>query len=90
MFCRTHKGSFREPTFLFFALFKSSGLNCEFIYNVYGLLRNLKILFMSSGEKPILTLKIWVTNFWRFQYFEDFDIKFVLLGQNSFEWIAFC
>ena len=34
-------------------------------------------------------LKISVTNFWRFQYFEDFDFKFVLLGQNS-EWIAFC
>ena len=22
--------------------------------------------------------------------FADFDIKIVLLGQNSFEWIAFC
>ena len=32
---------------------------------------------MCSGEKPILIF--------RFQYFEDFDIKFVLLGQNSFE-----
>ena len=40
--------------------------------------------------KPILTLKISVTNFWRFQYVEDFDIKFVLLDENNFEWIAFC
>ena len=40
---------------------------------------------MSSGDKPILTLKISVTNFSRFQYFADFDIRIVLLGQNSFE-----
>ena len=36
---------------------------------------------MSSGEKPIVTLKISVTKFCRFQYFEDFDSKFLLLGQ---------
>ena len=40
---------------------------------------------MSSGEKPIVTLEISVPNFRRFQYFEDFDIKFLLLGQNNFE-----
>ena len=40
---------------------------------------------MDSGDKPILTLKISVTNFFKFQYFADFDIKIVLLDQNSFE-----
>ena len=40
---------------------------------------------MSSGDKPVLTLKISVTNFTRFRYFADFDIKIVLLSQNSFE-----
>ena len=36
--------------------------------------------FMSSGDKPILALKISVTIFFRFRYFADFDIKIVLLG----------
>ena len=40
--------------------------------------------FMSSGDKPILSLKISITIFWRFQYFADFDIKIVLSDQNSF------
>ena len=38
---------------------------------------------MNSSENPILTLRILVTNyrdFTRFQYFQDFDIKLVLLG----------
>ena len=39
---------------------------------------------MSSGDKPILTLKISVTNFCRFWYFADFDVKIALLSQNSF------
>ena len=39
---------------------------------------------MSSGDQPILTWKISVTNFCRLQYFADFDIKIVLLDQNSF------
>ena len=58
--------------------FGSSGLNCEFIHSEYGFSRNLKIPFMSSGDKPILILKITVTNFCRLQYFADFDIKIVL------------
>ena len=33
----------------------------------------------------ISTLKILVTNFFRFRYFADFDIKIVLLDQNSLE-----
>ena len=49
------------------------------------LMINSKILTMSSAEKPILTLKPSVTNFSRFQCFEDFDIKFLLSGQNIFE-----
>ena len=56
----------------------------------YGFSIDSKNLFISSGDKPILTLKISVTNFFRFRYFADFDIKIVFLGQNSFEWIAFC
>ena len=36
---------------------------------------------MGSGDMPILTQS---------QVFADFDIKIVLLGENSFEWIAFC
>ena len=40
---------------------------------------------MSSGDKPILTLKISVKNVCRFQYFADLDIKRVLIAQNSFE-----
>ena len=35
---------------------------------------------MRSGDKPILTLKISVKDFGRFQYFADFDIEIVLLG----------
>ena len=38
---------------------------------------------MNSSENPILTLRILVTNyqdFTRFQYFQDLDIKLVLLG----------
>ena len=50
---------------------------------------NSKKQFMSSGDKPILNLKISVTNFGRFRYFVDFDIKIVLLARNSFQWIAF-
>ena len=38
---------------------------------------------MSSGDKPTWTWKISLTNFCRFQYFGDFDIKTVLFGQNS-------
>ena len=45
----------------------------------------LKILIMSSADTPILTSKPSVTNVSRFQCFEDFDIKFLLSGQNSFE-----
>ena len=44
---------------------------------------------MSSGNKPVLTLKILVTNFCRFQYFTDFNFKIVLIGQNNFESVAF-
>ena len=40
---------------------------------------------MSSGDKAILILGISVTNFFRFQLVTDFDIKIVLLEQNSFE-----
>ena len=65
--------------------FGSSGLKCEFILRKYGSLINSKISLVSSGDKLILTLKISVTNFCRLLYFADFDIKFVLLGQNSFE-----
>ena len=38
---------------------------------------------MNSSENPILTLRILVTNyqdFTTFQYFQDFDIKLVLIG----------
>ena len=37
--------------------------------------------FISSSDKPILTCRL--------PYFADFDIKSVLLGQSSFEWIAY-
>ena len=40
---------------------------------------------MSSDDKQIFTLKISVTK----QNFADFGIKIILLGQNSFEWLAF-
>ena len=36
---------------------------------------------MSSVDKSLLTLKILVTNFCRFQCFADFDFKIVLLGK---------
>ena len=38
----------------------------------------LKVSYINSGDNPVLTLKISVTNFSRFRYFEDFDIKIVL------------
>ena len=63
----------------------SGGLNCKLIRRKYGFSIDLKISVMSSGDKPILTLKISFSNFFRFQYFADFGIKIVLLGQNSFE-----
>ena len=67
-----------------------SGLNCELIHKVYDFSINLKISLVNSGGKPFLALKISVTNFCRFRYFEDFYIKIELLGQNRFDWIAFC
>ena len=69
--------------------FGSSGLNCKFILREYGFSINSKISFMSSGDKPILitnyiyNYKISITNFSRFQYFTDFDIRIILFGQNS-------
>ena len=64
-------------------------LNCEFFCREYEFSINLKISVMRSGDKPVLNLKILVTNVCRFWYFADFNVKFVLLGQNSAEWIAF-
>ena len=61
----------------------SSGLNCRFIRREYGFTVNSKISLVSSGGKVIIT-------FYRFPYYADFDIKIVLLGQNSFQWINFC
>ena len=63
--------------------FGSFGLNYEFIRREYGFLVNSKISLMSSVHKPILTLKISVTNFCRLEYFADFDIKIILLGQKN-------
>ena len=60
-----------------------------FIRKEYDFSINSKISFMSLGDEQILTLNISVTNFWRFQYFADFDIKILPLGQNNFDWIAF-
>ena len=65
--------------------FGSSGLNRNFIRREYGFSINSKISSMGSVNKPILTLKISVKNSCRYQYFGDFDIKIVLLVQNSFE-----
>ena len=62
----------------------------KFIRGGYGFSINLKITFMSSGDKPILTLKISVSNFCIFRYFADFDFKIVVLGQNNFGSIASC
>ena len=62
--------------------FGSSGLNCQFIRIECGFSINSKISFMSSGDKTIL---ISVTNFCRFRYFADFDIRILVLGQNSSE-----
>ena len=79
-------------------LFGSSSLNFKLILMEYGLSINLKISFMNSRDKPILTepaltlteTSLTVTNLCRFQYLADFDVKIVLLGQTSFEWITFC
>ena len=62
-----------------------SGLSYEFILSEYGFSIKSKIPFTSPGDKPILTLKITFTNFCRFRYFTDFDIKIVLSGQKGFE-----
>ena len=61
-------------------LFGCSGLKCEFTRMEYGFSINSKIYLMSSGDKPVLTLKISITNFFRFQYFADFNIKIALLS----------
>ena len=60
--------------------FESSGLNCEFTCREYGFSINSEISFISLGDEPILTLKISVTNFRRFRYFADFDIKILPAG----------
>ena len=65
--------------------FGFSDLNSEFIRREYGFSINSKMYLMSSDHKPVLTLKIPVTNFFRFRYFADFDIKTALLSQNNFE-----
>ena len=65
-------------------------LNCEFIRRECGFSINLKISLVSSSNKLILIMKISATNFWRFRYFADFDIKIVFWGHNSVEWISFC
>ena len=62
----------------------SSGLNCKFVRREHGFSINLKISLISSGDKPILSLKISIINFCRFRYFADFDIEIVLLGKNKF------
>ena len=38
-------------------------------------------IFMSSGDKPVLTLKASFINVFRFQYFADFDINFFFLAK---------
>ena len=43
--------------------FESSSLNCEYIRREYGFSINSKISLISSGNKPILILKISVKNF---------------------------
>ena len=55
--------------------FGSSGLNCRFIHREYDFSINSKISFMRTGDKPILTMKISVNIFFRFQYFAGFDKK---------------
>ena len=70
--------------------FGSFGLDAEFILRECRFSIKSKVSFMSSGDKPILTLQISVTNFCRFWHFADFDFKIVLLGQNSFQPFSFC
>ena len=57
-----------------------SGLNCKFIRRKYDFSINLKISLISSYDMPISA-----KNLCRLRYFGDFDIKVVVLGQNSFE-----
>ena len=61
--------------------FGLSGLNSEFNRSEGCFSTNSKISFMSSGDRPILTLKMKIldSNFFRFKYFANFDIKIVLL-----------
>ena len=71
-------------------LFGSSGPDAEFILRECRFSIKSKVSFMSSGDKPILTWQISVTNFCRFRHFADFDFKIVLLGQSSFQPFSFC
>ena len=59
--------------------FGSSSLNCEFIRREYGFSINSKISLMSSGNKPILILKI------SFKSFVDFDILQVQILKLYFQ-----
>ena len=45
----------------------------------------IKFKNITHEVRPILILKISVKMFCGFRYFADFDIKIVLLVQNSFE-----
>ena len=47
-------------------------MNYEFMRREYGFLINLKILFLNSGNKPIVTSKLSA------QIFADFDILQIL------------
>ena len=65
--------------------FGSSGLKCKSTHRKYGFLITSKMSLMSSGDMQI---SLWKS---QSQNFTDFDIRTILLAQNSFdEWLAFC
>ena len=48
----------------------------------------LGVWFFDKFENKVLSqFKRWKS---RSQFFADFDNKIVILGENGFEWIAFC
>ena len=57
----------------------------QITHRKYGFLITSKMSLMSSGDMQI---SLWKS---QSQNFTDFDIKTILLAQNSFdEWLAFC
>ena len=61
-------------------------LKCEVVRREYGFSINSKTSFMSSSDKPFLTLKISVTSFWRFLWWMIKELSSISNSWNEMKW----